>query len=72
MGELKHVMEVPREVERSISHAAQLLGVNKSDVIERAIKLYLDNLEGHLHLRKEMRLWDKISDEALAQFEQRL
>ena len=60
MEELKHVMEVPKEVERSISHAAQLLGVNKSDVIERAIKLYLDSLEGHVNLKKEIKQENRI------------
>ncbi len=67
-------MEVAIQEDTSgrIDEASQVLGIEKDELIDRAILSYLDSLEKILALKKEMREWDALSDEALANFEKAL
>ena len=68
------VMEVKlaREVEEKVSEVSVELGIKRNEVIERAVLLYLDNISKYLELKKEFSNWDKLSDEALIDFEKQL
>jgi len=52
-----------------VDKASKLLGIKKNELIDRAILLYLDNIEKYLALKKEMKEWDLLSDEAIINFE---
>lgn len=65
-------IEIPKGTSKKIDETAKLLGIKKQELIDRAILLYLDNLSKYLELKKEMREWDILSDEALTNFEKSL
>ena len=65
-------LEIPKETSEKVVEASKLLGIEKRELIERAILIYLDNLSKYLDLKKEMSEWDVLSDEALAHFEKSL
>ncbi|MBI2550041.1 hypothetical protein HYV83_02570 [Candidatus Woesearchaeota archaeon] len=65
-------VEIPRGLSDKLVKISDLLGVKKESLIDRAILLYLDNLSRYAELKKEMKEWDFLSDEALINFEKSL
>lgn len=65
-------IEIPKEVSKKIEEASKLFGVKKQQLIDKAILLYLDNISRYVSLKKEMKEWDYLSDEALTNFEKSL
>ena len=65
-------IKIPEETSEKLDKASEILGLNKEKLIDRALLLYLDNLEKYLDLKKEFNLWDELSDEALLDFEKPL
>ena len=65
-------VKLAREVEEKVSEVSVELGIKRNEVIERAVLLYLDNISKYLELKKEFSNWDKLSDEALIDFEKQL
>ena len=55
-----------------VREVSKLLGIKKQELIDRAIIVYLDNISKYVDLRKEMKAWDNLSDEALFLFEKSL
>lgn len=52
-----------------IGKASEVLGIKKQELVDRAVLLYLDNIDKYLALKREMKEWDALSDEALINFE---
>ncbi len=48
------------------------LGIQEENLIQRAVLFYLDAIQKQVELRQEMNEWDMLSDEALANFEEKL
>ena len=65
-------IEIPKDTSKKVENMSKLLGIKRSKLIDRAILLYLDNLSKYLNLKKEMKEWDILSDEALSNFEKSL
>ena len=65
-------IEIPKDMSKKLDETAKLLGIKKQELIDRAILLYLDNLSKYLDLKREMKEWDILSDEALMNFERSL
>ncbi|HLD43587.1 MAG TPA: hypothetical protein VJB08_06420 [Candidatus Nanoarchaeia archaeon] len=65
-------IEVPKETSVRVKEVSRLLGIKKQELVDRAILVYLDSISRHLDLRKEMKAWDQLSDEALLNFEKSL
>ena len=65
-------MQLAEDMSEKVVRASQLLGIQRQEFVDRAILLYLDNLEKYLHLKQEMQDWDILSDEALFDFEKAL
>ncbi|MBI3037011.1 hypothetical protein HYY73_04670 [Candidatus Woesearchaeota archaeon] len=65
-------IEIQKDTSEKLEKAARLLGQKKNELANRAILLYLDNIIKHAALKKEMKGWDFLSDEALANFEKAL
>ena len=65
-------IEIETETSKKVNEASRLLGVEKSEIIDRAILIYLDSLSKYLDLKHEMKAWDVLSDEALINFEKSL
>lgn len=65
-------IEIPKDTSKKVSNMSDLLGIKKKELIDRAILLYLDNISKYLNLKQEMKDWDRVSDEALIDFEKSL
>lgn len=65
-------MQLAEDTSEKVVRASQILGIQKQEFVDRAILLYLDNLEKYLNLKQEMQEWDILSDEALFDFEKAL
>ena len=65
-------IEIPKGLSRKLEQMSKRLGVKKEDLVDRALLLYLDNISKYAELKKEMKDWDFLSDEALASFEKSL
>jgi len=63
---------IQKETQEKVEQVCDLLGVKKQELVERALLLYLDNLNRYLELKQEIREWDALSDEALLNFEKSL
>ena len=63
---------IQRDTLQKIGKASELLGVKKQEVVDRALLLYLDNLSKFIDLKRELKQWDTLSDEALHNFEKSL
>ncbi len=76
MGELLTMVtmevELSTETSQKIHEVSELTGISQTQLVDRALLLYLDNLEKYLELIKEFRQWDALSDEALRTFEKAL
>jgi hypothetical protein len=62
-------IEISKESDKKLSEISEELGIDKEEIVNRAILLYMDSIEKLLLLKKEMNIWDKLSDEALEKFE---
>ncbi|HLC91184.1 MAG TPA: hypothetical protein VJI15_05455 [Candidatus Nanoarchaeia archaeon] len=60
---------IAKDILVKITEVSEALGIEKEEVVDRAILLYLDNIDKYLDLKKEMKGWDALSDEALHDFE---
>ncbi len=65
-------VEVPKEVSDKLTTASKLLGIEKRQLVDRALVVYLDSLSRYLDLKQEIKEWDALSDEALRSFERSL
>lgn len=63
---------IPQEIELRIEEASSLFHIQKQEIVKRALLSYLDSLKEFLALKKEFGVWDKLSDEALLNFEHSL
>ncbi len=55
-----------------VQNVSEMLGISQQEVVDRAILVYLDSLEKFLDFKKELAVWDKLSDEAWEIFEKSL
>ena len=62
-------VEIPTDTSKKIERVSKILGIGKKELVDRAILLYLDDISKYTELRKEMKEWDALSDEALLNFE---
>ena len=65
-------IKIPEETSEKLDKASEILGLNKEKLVDRALLLYLDNLEKYLDLKRELNFWDELSDDALIDFEKSL
>ena len=65
-------IEIAKDTSKKVDQVSRLLGIGESQLIDRAILLYLDKISKYLNLKKEMNEWDSLSDEALINFEKSL
>jgi len=57
---------------RQLKKVAQTTGIEEEQLIQRAVLYYLDAIQKHVEFYEEMNAWERLSDEALANFEDAL
>lgn len=55
-----------KQTQINIKDASKALGVEESDILERASIFYLDAVRKELDFKRELDFWDYVSDEALS------
>ncbi len=65
-------IEIQKKTSEKLEKTAKLLGLKKNELADKALLLYLDNISKHVALKKEMKKWDFLSDEAFVNFEKAL
>ena len=50
--------------------ASRVLGVEETEMMNRAMLFYLDNVENSLAMRNEFNAWESLSDEAWAKIKE--
>lgn len=65
-------IEISKDTSRKVDDVSKILGIRKNKLIDRALLVYLDSIQKQLDLKKEMKVWDELSDEALMNFEKSL
>ena len=69
---MNKTIELKNYTSKKINEASKILGIKEDQLIDRAILVYLDTINKYLNLKKEMREWESLSDEALINFEKSL
>ena len=54
---------------RKIDEVGELTGLEKREIVKRALTNYLENSKEMQRLENEIQSWDELSDEALINFE---
>ena len=62
-------IQIPKEMDKRLKKASDILGFEKQEIIDRALLFYLDTIQKQMELKKEFKEWDILSDEALINFE---
>lgn len=65
-------LAISRDTSIKVQNVSEMLGIPQQEVVDRAILVYLDSLEKFLDFKKELKAWDKLSDEAWENFEKSL
>lgn len=65
-------LEITKETSERVMIVSKELGMEKKEFVERALLLYLDQMNKYAQLKKEMNEWDILSDEVLTDFEETL
>ncbi len=65
-------IEIHKEMDKKLKKASDILGFKKQEIVDRALLFYLDTIQKQLDLKQEFKELDKLSDEALLNFEKSL
>jgi hypothetical protein len=66
------LVELSNDLGKKVEETALLMNVKKEEIVNRAVKIFIDDSEKMLLLKREFRDWDSLSDESLANFEKSL
>lgn len=69
---MKMYVNISKDMDSKVEQVSNVLGIDKKELVDRAILTYIDSLSRFLDLKKEFKVWDKLSDEALLNFEKSL
>lgn len=65
----KNSITIPQKIEKKIKNFSRNLGISKRNLLINAVSYYLKNLEQKIELKKELELWEKISNKDFIEFE---
>ena len=65
-------IQIPKDMGEKLSKVSEILGFKKEEIVDRALLLYIDTIQKQLDLKQEFKDWDRLSDEALNNFERGL
>jgi hypothetical protein len=65
-------IELSKDMNKRLLEVANLLDLDEDEIVKRAVLIYLDDIQKQLELKKELKSWDMLSDEALENFERDL
>jgi len=63
---------ITERLSQKLTNAANTLGFDENEIVNRALLFYLDTINSQIELRNEFDNWDNLSDEALEYFESKI
>ncbi len=57
-----------KKLQKRVSWASKKLGLDKREVINRAVSTYLGNIDDILSLQSELRMWDVLSAKTMKKY----
>ncbi len=66
------MLTLSRELKSKIKDTSETLGLKERDVLEMAVTFYLGRIKKNIELKGELDAWDRLSDEALLSFDQKV
>ncbi len=55
-----------KELIRRVEKVSEEMGINKRELKNRALLLYLESVQKQMDLFRELAVWDRLSDDAFA------
>ncbi len=65
-------VNIHKDISTKVEYVSSIMGIDKKELVDRAILTYIDSVSKLLDLKKEFKSWEKLSDEALLNFEKAL
>ena len=62
-------IQVSDQTFKRLRHASLEIGAREEFLVQRAISYYLDAIQNQIELAEEFDAWERLSDEALMNFE---
>ena len=62
-------VQVQNNLYQKIKTTSRVMGVDETELIDRALLLYLRAIQQTVELRQELKDWDELSDEAFMNME---
>ncbi len=63
---------LPKTIEKELRDASHDFGISRKDFLTNAVVYYLKTLRNQIDLKKELEMWDKISEQDYLKFEKRV
>jgi hypothetical protein len=63
------LIDLSNDLDKKVDEVSVLMNLNKEELVNRAVKVFIDDIEKMLKLKKEFQNWDALSDESLINFE---
>lgn len=63
---------INKELKKEVKNVSKALGISEQETLKRALLFYSDRVRKISGLKNEFEEWDKLSDEALINFEKSL
>lgn len=65
-------VEISEDVSKRVNEASRILGLNKKELINRAVRLYLHNILEEEKLKEDLEAWEMAGIEDLKKFEEQI
>ncbi len=65
-------VNIHKDIRTKVEYVSSIMGIDKQELVDRAILTYIDSVSKLLDLKNEFKVWDELSDEALLNFEKTL
>ncbi len=63
---------LPENIDKQVKRVSYNIGLSRQDFFINAVVYYLKTLESQLKLRQELKMWEKVSDVDLINFERKI
>lgn len=63
------IITIPKKIEKEIREISEKIGISKEDFLINAVLYYFQTLEKKMELKKELEVWEKVSNEDFLKFE---
>ena len=59
---------LPKEIKKQMDIVSEKMGLEKQEILNRALLLYFESVQKQINLFKELEAWEKLSNESLLKY----